>query len=102
PELRRLAKCPGHVVGVYRRTQKLEPRSQAAAQPRLGGALGINLAIEESNHESQVEAPAARETYAGSQDNGTSVRTPGLPGKDWTFTRTRLLGKPSGWRCQYR
>src|SRR5574341_124164 len=24
--------------------------------------------------------------YAGSQDNGTSVRTPGLPGKDWTFT----------------
>ena len=25
-------------------------------------------------------------SYAGSQDNGTSVRTPGLPGKDWTFS----------------
>lgn len=25
-------------------------------------------------------------SYAGSQDNGTSVRTPGLPGTDWQFT----------------
>jgi hypothetical protein len=31
-------------------------------------------------------AANSKYSYAGSQDNGTSVRTPGLPGTDWTFT----------------
>jgi len=36
PRLKTFSKMPGTWVGVYRRTQKLEPRSQAAAQVASG------------------------------------------------------------------